>query len=50
MGDALEKLSKASIFIDDSSGGSLMEIKSKARRLKMESGLDLLIVDYLQLM
>ena len=50
MGDALEKLSRASIFIDDSSGGSLMEIKSKARRLKMESGLDLLIIDYLQLM
>ena len=50
IGDALEGLSRSNIFIDDSSGGNLMEIKSKARRLKMESGLDLMIIDYLQLM
>jgi len=50
MWDALERLSKASIFIDDSAGGSLLEIKSKARRLKMEKGLDFIIIDYLQLM
>ncbi|PID84598.1 replicative DNA helicase [Candidatus Gracilibacteria bacterium] len=51
MGDALEKLSKANIYIDDSPADSgLLEIKSKARRLKMEKGLDLLVVDYLQLM
>ncbi len=50
MGEALESLSRANIYIDDSSGWSLMEIKSKSRRLKMESGLDLIIIDYLQLM
>lgn len=51
MGDALEKLSNAKIYIDDSPAGSgLVEIKSKARRLKMESGLDLVVIDYLQLM
>ncbi len=51
MGDALEKLSRSKIYIDDSpAGAGLVEIKSKARRLKMESGLDLVIIDYLQLM
>lgn len=50
MWDALERLSKAQIFIDDSAAGNLLEIKSKARRLKMESWLDLIIIDYLQLM
>jgi replicative DNA helicase len=30
--------------------GNLLEIKSKARRLKIESGLDFLVIDYLQLM
>ncbi|MDD2891389.1 MAG: replicative DNA helicase [Candidatus Gracilibacteria bacterium] len=50
MGDALERLSKANIYIDDSAGGNLLEIKSKARRLKMESGLDFIVIDYLQLM
>jgi replicative DNA helicase len=51
MGDALEKLSRSKIYIDDSpAGAGLVEIKSKARRLKMESGLDVVIIDYLQLM
>jgi replicative DNA helicase len=51
MGDALEKLSRSKIYIDDSPAWEwLVEIKSKARRLKMESGLDLVVVDYLQLM
>ncbi|EKE26107.1 MAG: replicative DNA helicase, partial [uncultured bacterium (gcode 4)] len=50
MWDALERLSKTSIFIDDSAGWNLLEVKSKARRLKMESGLDFIIIDYLQLM
>lgn len=50
IGEAMEKLSSANIYIDDSAGGSLVEFKSKARRLKMESGLDLVIIDYLQLM
>ncbi len=51
MGDALEVLSRAKIYLDDSPAGEwLLSIKSKARRLKMESGLDLIIIDYLQLM
>lgn len=50
IGEAMEKLSEANIYIDDSAGGSLMDIKSKARRLKMQSGLDIMIIDYLQLM
>lgn len=51
MGDALESLSQAKIYIDDSpAGAGILELKSKARRLKMESGLDLIVIDYLQLM
>ncbi|MBC7498725.1 replicative DNA helicase [Candidatus Gracilibacteria bacterium] len=51
MGDALESLSRSKIYLDDSPAGEgLLSIKSKARRLKMESGLDLIIIDYLQLM
>ena len=48
--DALDVLSKADIHIDDTAGVSIMEMKSKCRRLKAESGLDLVIIDYLQLM
>jgi len=33
----MEQLSEANIYMDDSAGGSLLEIKSKARRLKMQS-------------
>ena len=43
-------LSQAKIFIDDMAAMSMTEMRSKARRLKLEHGLDLLIVDYLQLM
>lgn len=43
-------LSEAPIFIDDSPGMTVLEIRAKARRLQREHGLDLLIVDYLQLM
>ncbi|MBX9809104.1 replicative DNA helicase [Candidatus Gracilibacteria bacterium] len=51
MGDALETLSRSKIYLDDSPAGEgLLSIKSKARRLKMESGLDLIVIDYLQLM
>jgi replicative DNA helicase len=46
----LGQLTQAKIFIDDSPGLSLLEMRAKARRLKAEHGLDLLIVDYLQLM
>lgn len=48
--DALGTLSNAKMFIDDTVNISVMELRTKARRLKMEQGLDLLIVDYLQLM
>lgn len=47
---ALDSLSKASIHIDDTPGISIMEMKNKCRRLKAEKGLDLIVIDYLQLM
>ena len=50
LGDALGTLSEAPLFIDDTPSISLMEIRAKARRLKQKHGLDLVIVDYLQLM
>ncbi len=43
-------LSHAPVFIDDTPGLSIMDMRSKARRLKSDHGLDLVIVDYLQLM
>ena len=43
------QLADAEIYIDDSPGISILEMRAKARRLKLERGLDLLIVDYLQL-
>ncbi len=50
IGEAMGRLSEAEIFIDDSPNCTVMEIRTKARRLQMEKGLDMLIVDYLQLM
>lgn len=47
---AVGPLSEAPIFIDDTVGISLAELRSKARRLKMEYGLGLIVIDYLQLM
>lgn len=47
---AADSLDKAKIFIDDTPGMPLMEMKNKCRRLKEKEGLDLVIVDYLQLM
>jgi replicative DNA helicase len=47
---AMTMLSEAPIYIDDSPGLSPIELRSRARRLKREHGLDLIIVDYLQLM
>jgi replicative DNA helicase len=43
-------LSKARIYIDDTAGLSVMEMRSKCRRIKMEHGIDLIMIDYLQLM
>ena len=50
MGPVIDKLSSAPIFVDDSMGSTISELRAKARRLQMEYGLDLLIIDYLQLM
>lgn len=50
IGNALGMLAEAPIFIDDSATANVMEIRTKARRLQMERGLGLLIIDYLQLM
>ena len=48
---ACDRLSRAPIYIDDTAGINVMEIRSKARRLKsVEKGLSLIVVDYLQLM
>jgi replicative DNA helicase len=43
-------LSETKIFIDDTANVTITELRSKARRLSLEHGLDLVIVDYLQLM
>jgi replicative DNA helicase len=43
-------LAEAPIFIDDSPGLSVLEARAKARRMKAEHGLDLIVIDYLQLM
>ncbi len=48
--DAMAKLSEAKIHIDDQAGNNILKMRSAARRLKNEYGLDMLIVDYLQLM
>ena len=50
IGYAMGVLSEAPIFIDDSASGNIMEIRAKARRLQMEHGLSMIIIDYLQLM
>jgi replicative DNA helicase len=49
MTEALGRLSEAPLYIDDTPALSIMQIRAKARRMKAEKGLDLLIVDYLQL-
>lgn len=48
--EAMGILSEAKIFIDDSASSNIMEIRTKARRLQIEKGLDFIIIDYLQLM
>jgi replicative DNA helicase len=45
-----QKLNKLPLYIDDTPAISIIELKSKARRLVMESGIKMIIVDYLQLM
>ncbi len=50
IGHAIGILSESNIFIDDSATANIMEIRTKARRLQMEKGLGLIVIDYLQLM
>jgi len=47
---AFGKLSEANFFIDDGGASTVMDVRTKSRRLQAEHGLDLLIIDYLQLM
>lgn len=50
IGHALGRLSEAPIFIDDAGSLNIMELRTKARRLQAEHDLDLIVLDYLQLM
>jgi replicative DNA helicase len=50
LAEASSRLAKAKIFVDDTPGIDIMDMRAKARRLKMEAGLDIVMVDYLQLM
>lgn len=50
LADAVDVLAKAPIYIDDSPTITVMEMLAKARRLKKEKGLGLVVIDYLQLM
>ena len=47
---ALDEMQNAKIHIDDTPGISMVEIRNKCRRLKADKGLDLILIDYLQLM
>ncbi len=47
---AASKISNAPIFIDDTPGMNIFELRAKARRMKLHQGVELLIVDYLQLL
>src|SRR5215471_4038528 len=50
LADALRRLCETQIYLDDTPGLGVLEMRAKARRLKAEHGLDLLIIDYMQLM
>ncbi|HSU87364.1 MAG TPA: replicative DNA helicase, partial [Terriglobia bacterium] len=50
LADALRRLCETKVFIDDTPGVGVLEMRAKSRRLKAEHGLDLLVIDYLQLM
>jgi len=49
LSNAMGELAEAPLFIDDTPALSILEMRTKARRLQVENGLDLIIVDYLQL-
>ena len=48
--ESMGRLAAVPIYIEDTPGLSIMEVRSKARRLQSQSGVDLIIIDYLQLM
>ncbi|MBE8955130.1 MAG: replicative DNA helicase [Quinella sp. 2Q5] len=48
--DALDEMSRLKLMIDDTPGVTIFDIRAKVRRLKHEFGLDLIVIDYLQLM
>ncbi len=50
LSSALGRLSESMLFIDDTPGATIMELRSKCRRIKAEYGLGLVVIDYLQLM
>jgi replicative DNA helicase len=50
LGEAMGILSEAPIYIDDAAGSNIMEVRTKARRLQSEHGVELIVIDYLQLM
>ena len=50
LSQAMGRLAEAPLFIDDTAGISLMDIRSKCRRIKQKHGLRLVVIDYLQLM
>jgi replicative DNA helicase len=50
LASASAPLSEAKVYIDDTPGITVMEMRAKCRRLKMEQGLDMIMIDYLQLM
>lgn len=47
---ALDELSSRKLYLDDTAGITLSELRTKARRMKREQGLDLIVIDYIQLM
>lgn len=50
IGEAMGRLAEAPVFIDDSAGATVMEIRTKARRLQADNNIGMIIIDYLQLM
>lgn len=50
LADALMRLSELKMYIDDTAGITMLEMRSKVRQLKHAQGLDLIVIDYLQLM
>lgn len=50
LSEAMGVLAEAPLYFDDTPGQSILEVRTKARRLMAEHGLDLIVVDYLQLM